>query len=316
MKTLKIIILGFQTPIGQAILEQLGIHNYPTEQIFLLDPKKVNEKQLYQGEEKHIIPFDAFDWKAPFIVLICDKEVLNIYPKKTLPKNSWAIDCTGLFSKSEPIIPMFNETKIKKIKNRILCSPTSMTVVLSRVLSDLIKYEPVKTRAIALIGTSFLCADEAKKLREQTRSVYTQIPVLIQHNQPPLAFNLIPQIPSEKAKACPQQLKQILNINCDFRHCFVPVFRGFCLFISCTLKQKIKQPKNLWKSNPFVHLMDLNDGPFILSAAATLSETKVFVMDIKYQENNLSFWVVGDDIQTGLTLNTIHIIESLIKKII
>ena len=316
MKQAKIIVLGFQTPIGQAILEQLAIHNYPFDQIFLLDPKKVHEKQFYQGEEKHVIAFDSFDWKSPFIVLICDKEAFSICPQKPLPKNSWAIDCTGLFSKSQAIIPQFNLNKIKKSKKHILCSPTSLTVILCHILSDLIKYKPIKTRIIALVGTSFLSSENAEKLRQQTRSVYTQIPVLIKHNQPPLAFNIIPQIPTEKSQACSHQLKQILNLNNDFRHCFVPVFRGFCLFISCTLNQKIKHPKDIWKNNPFIHVMDLKDGPFILSTAATISETKVFITDIKYHANNLSFWVVGDDIQTGLTLNTIHIIDTLIKNFI
>lgn len=315
MRTFKIIVLGFQTPIGQAVLQQLAIHNFPFEQIFLLDAKKVKEKQFYQGEEKPVISFKSFDWESPFIVLICDKQISN-YPQKSLPKNCWAIDCTGLFSKCEPIIPKFNASKIKKSKNHILCSPTSITVILSYILSDLKKYQPFKIKVITLIGTSFLSADDSEKLREQTRSVYTQIPVLTPENQPPLAFNIIPQIPTQTALLCPKQLLQIINLHCDFRHCFVPVFRGFCLFISCDLKQTVTNPKKLWQDTPFVRVMDNKNSPFILSTAATLSETTVFITNIKFQENNLSFWVVGDDIQTGLTLNTIHIINSLIKNFI
>ena len=72
----------------------------------------------------------------------------------------------------------------------------------------------------------------------------------------------------------------------------------------------------LWKNNSFVHVMGKKEGNFVLSCAATLSETKVFIIDLQYQDNFLSFWVVGDDIQTGMTLNTIHIINSLIKKFI
>ena len=72
----------------------------------------------------------------------------------------------------------------------------------------------------------------------------------------------------------------------------------------------------VWKNNSFIRVMNPKETKFILSCAATLSETKVFIMDVQYHENNLSFWVVGDDIQTGMTLNTIHIIDSVIKKFI
>ena len=55
MQQVKIIILGIQNTTAQAILEQLAIHGYPSEQILLLDQQnKVLKKQFYQGEEKRV----------------------------------------------------------------------------------------------------------------------------------------------------------------------------------------------------------------------------------------------------------------------
>ena len=241
--------------------------------------------------------------------------MLRYYPHKKSHKHTWLIDCTGYLSEAPCIVPAFNENKIANVKNHILCAPMSMSVILSHVLSDLIPYQLLKVESVALIGTSFLGGEAAKNLREQTRSVYTQIPVELSPNKPPLAFNLIPQIQTPQPLTCRCQIQNILNLDIDFHHCFVPVFRGFCLFISCHLKHKIPHLDFLWQNNSFVRIMNKKNS-FILSCAATLSETKVFIMDIQYSEKNLSFWVVGDDIQTGMTLNTIHIIDSLIKKFI
>ncbi len=317
MKPVKIIILGIQSATAQAILEQLAIHGYPSEQVFLLDQNtKVLKKQFYKGEEKNVTSLKIFDWKQPCIILLCDKKMARFCPRKKLHKHTWLIDCTGYLSEAPCIVPAFNEGKIVQVKNHILCAPTSMSVVLSHVLSDLIPYHILKVQAVALIGTSFLGGEAAKNLREQTRSVYTQIPVELSPHRPPLAFNMIPQIQTSQPLTCPCQIQNILNLDIDFYHCFVPVFRGFCLFLSCHLKHKIPHLNMLWQNNSFVHVMNSKENNFILSCAATLSETKVFIMDIRYHEGMLSFWVIGDDIQTGMTLNTIHIIDSLIKKFI
>lgn len=316
MQPVKIIILGVQSLTAQAIMEQLAIHGYPSEQVFLLDQHtKILKKQFYKGEEKRITSLKIFDWKQPCVVLLCDKKMLRFCPRKKLHKHTWLIDCTGHLSDAPCIVPAFNENKITNIKNHILCAPTSISVILSHVLSDLIPYQLLKVESVALIGTSFLGGEAAKNLREQTRSVYTQIPVELSPNKPPLAFNLIPQIQTPQPLTCSCQIQNILNLSIDFHHVFVPIFRGFCLFVSCQIKHKIPHLDLLWKNNSFVHIMNKNE-KFILSSAATLSETKVFIMDIQYNKNSLSFWVVGDDIQTGMTLNTIHIINSLIKKFI
>ncbi len=315
MQPVKIIILGVQCPTAQAIMEQLAIHGYPSEQVFLLDQHtKVLKKQFYKGEEKRITSLKVFDWKQPCIIVLCDKKMLRFCPRKKLHKHTWLIDCTGYLSEAPCIVPAFNENKISSVKNHILCAPTSMSVILSHVISDLIPYQLIKVESVALIGTSFLDEEASKMLREQTRSVYTQIPVESTSDYPPLAFNLIPQIQVPQPLTCPCQIQNILDLSIDFHYCFVPVFRGFCLFVSCQLKHKIPHLDLLWQNNPFIHVMGTKEKGFILSCAATLSETKVFIMDINYHENALNFWVVGDDIQTGMTLNTIHIIDSLIKK--
>ena len=49
----------------------------------------------------------------------------------------------------------------------------------------------------------------------------------------------------------------------------------------------------------------------MISNRATLSENKIYLHHEQLNQNRLSFWLTGDDIQSGMALNIIHIIQHL-----
>ena len=71
--------------------------------------------------------------------------------------------------------------------------------------------------------------------------------------------------------------------------------------------------KTIFKKNPFVALLDETAPDFIMSSAATLSETKVYIHHIFQTKKTLSFWLTGDDLQSGMALNVIQILSVLEK---
>lgn len=309
MKETKIIVLGVQTTIAQTILGQLEAHHYPFEKIILMDHhQKSPAKTFYMGEEKNIFPVDLFAEKAPYIALLCDKQIPLSYPKKKIPKHARVIDCTGVLSKAPCLIPGINSVDLK---SPIICAPTSLSVLLSQTLFPLKKYLE-NFQIVALIGTSFLGQESAQKLRQQTQAAFTQLPLQNDLNLPPLAFNLIPEIIPYDKEICPQQLKCITKIKPLFAHCFTPIFRGFSLHICANIKRPV-QLKKIFKNNAFVALLDETAPDFIMSSAATLSETKVYIHHIFQTKKTLSFWLTGDDLQSGMALNVIQILSVLEK---
>jgi len=307
MREVKIILLGVQTTIAQTILGQLEAHHYPPEKILLMDHhQNTPEKSFYMGEEKNVLPVDLFSEKAPYIVLLCDKKIPLSYPKKNIPKRARVIDCTGVITKAPCLIPGINQISSK---TRLICAPSSLTVLLAHTLFPLKKHLQ-DIQIVALIGTSFLGQESAQKLRQQTRAVFTKKAPPYDLKVPPLAFNLIPEIIPWEKEICPHQLKCITGLSPLFFHCFAPIFRGFSVHICGKTKQPLNL-KKIFQDNPFIALLEETAPDFIMSSAATLSETKVYIHHILQKNNTLSFWLTGDDLQSGMALNVIQILKQL-----
>ncbi len=311
MQNVKIILLGSQTSIAQTILGQLEAHHYPFDQIILMDiHHKTPNITYYMGEEKPIFPIDLFSEKPPFIALICDRNIPLIYPKKHIPKRAFVIDCTGTMNALPCYIPQLISLKEN---THLICAPTSLSVILSHLFIPL-KSKATNFQVTALIGTSFLGQNAHQKLLTQTQTLYTKFTIPSELNTPDLAFNLIPEFIPKTELITPNQFKCMTNIPLLFSHCFVPIFRGFCLYISCQTKQK-PDFKKIFEHNPLITLLEKPTPDFLMSTHATLSENTVYIHHICTHQHQTSFWLTGDDLQSGMALNVIHIIQSLEKSI-
>ncbi len=310
MKETKIILLGIQTTIAQTVLGQLEAHHYPGEKVVLMDHyRDTPHTTLYMGEEKTIFPVDLFSEKPPYIALLCDKKIPLSYPKKKVPKHAKVIDCTGVLSKAPCFIPSINQVNPKI---RTICAPTSLSTICAHTLFPL-KKKANHFQVNALIGTSFLGMEANQKLKNQTLSLLTQKQIEPKLNAPPLAFNLIPEVIPVDKLITPCQLYCMTGIKIDFTHCFVPVFRGISLYISCHLIHPNVNLKSLYQNNPLIQYLDDPAPDFLMSNRATLSENKIYLHHEKINRATLSFWLTGDDIQSGMALNIIHILKYLEK---
>ena len=307
MQETKIILLGVQTTIAQTVLGQLEAHHYPFGRIVLMDHHQNTPQTIfYMGEEKPVLPVDLFAEKSPYIVLLCDKKIPLSYPKKKIPKRAHVIDCTAVLSKAPCFIPHINRFRPQA---RLICAPTSLTVILAHALTPLKKIAR-QFQVIALIGTSFLGQEANQKLKAQTASLFTKTPLDPLLNTPALAFNIIPEMIPPPKLTTPCQLKCITGIDMQFAHCFVPVFRGISLYLTCQLQSKINI-KSLYANNPLIQYLEEPTPDFMISNRATLSENKIYLHHDQLNQNRLSFWLTGDDIQSGMALNIIHIIQHL-----
>ena len=118
MQPVKIIILGIQSPTAQAILEQLAIHGYPSEQVFLLNQQtKTLKKQFYKGEEKRITSLKVFDWKPPCIILLCDKKMIRFVPKENSANTIGWLIARAIYPKHPVLFLRLMKAKLPVLKN-------------------------------------------------------------------------------------------------------------------------------------------------------------------------------------------------------
>lgn len=311
-KDYTVAVLGTQNAVGQAILAELELQNYPIELVHPLDLHQESGGHiLYQNQLLTSFALDLFDMTQPHILFLCEPRIFERYPHHFLHGKNWIIDCTGRLHKAPCIIPSLNPQNILCAGHKCLCAPNSATIALASVLHPLYeKYGVASAEATAILGAWYPQPNLADKLIYQTRQCFAQTSSV--SFSPTLAFNLIPEFFHKLIPLIQHQLHCFVSCPVQIHSCFAPVLRGGVFFVQIVLHKtaRLSGIRAIFQNNSLCQILET---PQTIGTHDLVVEDKLYLQNLTLSHNKLSFWLMQDPVQSGFIQNAVKIMTLLQK---
>ncbi|MCH9754161.1 MAG: aspartate-semialdehyde dehydrogenase [Alphaproteobacteria bacterium] len=329
-------VVGATGNVGSQMLKILAERNFPVGNVYALASSSSIGKEVSFGEEK-IVKVDAlenFDFHKTDITLFSvNSDLSEKYAPIATAANNIVIDNTPQFrmDKDVPlVVPEVNEEALNFFDNKnIVANPNCVAIpvaVALKPLHDLYKIKRVilsSYQSVSGVGKKGM--DE---LYEQTKATYVYKKVDSSSFKKKIAFNLIPQIgefgdngfTSEESKVIEELQKMFAEDIEVVATCVrVPVFIGHSISVSVEFEKNIDlvDVKNALKSAPGVLVSDMKDPYHYATPIEVAGRDEVFVSRLRKnmkRNNELSMWIVSDNLRKGAALNAVQIAEVLVKK--
>jgi aspartate-semialdehyde dehydrogenase len=331
-----IAVVGATGNVGSQMLKILAERNFPVGNIYALASSSSIGKEVSFGEEK-IVKVDAlenFDFHKTDIVLFSvNSELSKKYVPIATAANNIVIDNTPQFrmDKNVPlVVPEVNEESLNFFDNKnIIANPNCVVIPVAVALKPL--HDLYKIRRIVLSSYQSVSGAGKKgmdELYEQTKATYVYKRVDPNTFKKKIAFNLIPQIgefmengfTSEEAKVI-EELQKVFASDIEVvATCVrVPVFIGHSISITVEFEKDIvlENVHKCLKKAPGVLVSDSKNPYYYATPVDSAGRDEVFVSRLRKdmkRKNELSMWVVSDNLRKGAALNAVQIAESLISK--
>ena len=226
------------------------------------------------------------------------------------------------------VVPEVNPGALKNHQN-IIANPNCSTMQMVLALKPLHDEYQIKRVVVstyqAVSGAGKSAMDE---LLSQTKEYLNNKKIISKNFTKQIAFNLIPHIDNfDKDGYTKEELKMVnetkkilsSNINVTATCVRVPVKTGHSESINIEFENlyDLENIKKILKNAPGCKVIDEHeDGGYITPVEAEGSYT-TYISRIRKDNSNikaLNIWVVSDNLLKGAALNTVQIVEALLKK--
>ncbi len=324
-------IIGASGNVGRKTLEILEKSKLPIKKLYLVASSKSAGKIIkFRNEDIKIEKLETFDFsKAKITIFAAGSLIAKDWVPKAA-KKTLVIDNSSFFrmQKDVPlVVPEVNGEALRK-HNNIIANPNCSTIQMVLALKPLhdeyrIKRVIVSTyQAVSGAGKSSM--DE---LLEQTKQYLDGEKIISKNFTKQIAFNLIPHIDNfDKGGYTKEELKmtnetkKILDekINVTATCVRVPIKTGHSESINIEFENSFNFDNiiKILKDAPGCKLIDeQKDGGYITPLEAE-GEYTTFISRLRKDNSNtnaINLWVVSDNLLKGAALNTVQIVETLMK---
>lgn len=333
-----IAVVGATGNVGSQMLKILAERNFPAANVYALASRSSIGKEISFGEKKilKVEALETFDFHKTDIVLFSvNSELSKKYSPIAASANNIIIDNTPQFrmDKEVPlVVPEVNEESLNFFdKKNIIANPNCVAIPVAVALKPL--HDLYKIKRVILSSYQSVSGAGKKgmdELYEQTKATYVYKKVDPDVFKKKIAFNLIPQIgeftengyTSEETKVI-EELQKMFDSDIEVvATCVrVPVFIGHSISITVEFEKDIimEDVQKALKKAPGVLVSDSKDPYQYATPVEIAGKDEVFVSrlrkDVK-RNNELSLWLVSDNLRKGAALNAVQIAEVLVKKYI
>jgi len=324
-------IIGATGNVGRKILEVLEKSEVAVDNLILVASKKSEGKKIFFKKKEFIIEsLTEYDFsRAEFTIFAAGSEIakewVTIASKKTI-----VIDNSSFFRMEKDIplvVPEVNASVLKE-HNNIISNPNCSTIQMVLVLKPLHDKYRIKRVVVstyqAVSGAGKAPMDE---LFSQSKDYLQGKKIISKNFTKQIAFNLIPHIDvfskdgytKEELKMI-NETKKILgdNINVTATCVRVPVKTGHSESINIEFEKSydLENIRKILTNAPGCKIIDeQKDGGYITPIEAE-GNYSTFISRIRKDNSNsnaINIWVVSDNILKGAALNTVQIVEKLLK---
>lgn len=328
-----IAIVGATGAVGRLIRELLEQRDFPYEKItFLASKRSAGTTISFKGEEhevKLLCP-EAFDDIDLAIGSTPDPVAAEFCPW-AIERNCVVVDESGYYRmdpKVPLVVPEINPEAALKHQG-IISSPNCSTTQMVLAMKPL--HDAGKIRRVVVStyqATSGAGVQGQEDLIAGSRAFLENEDYAYQAFAHPIAFNLIPQIGSEKhAGYTSEEMKMVFETQKIFNDesiavcptCVrVPVenCHSESMLVETEKKITVAEARELFAATPGITVLDdLAAGAYPMPANCSGNDA-VFIGRIREDlscDNGLAFWCVSDNLRKGAATNAVQIAELLVK---
>lgn len=332
MKQVNVGILGATGAVGREMMKVLEERNFPVRELRpLASARSAGKKVTFKGKEVTILEAKDNAFEGLDIVLgAAENDIAERFAPAIVKAGAVFVDNSSAF-RLDPevplIVPEINPEDAKKHKG-IIANPNCTTIVTTVAVNALNKDSPIETMiASSYQATSGAGAAGPVELMDQVQEVLDGkkcTPKVFAHQ---IAFNIIPQIGSEKYKGYTSEEMKMQNEGRKIMHlpdlrvsctcARVPVVRSHSVSVLVRTKEKItvERARELISKAPGCKLVDdLAHGEYPMPLD-TSDQDLIFVGRIREDltdDRGLNIWCCGDQVRKGAATNAIQIAELLL----
>ena len=324
-------IVGATGNVGRKTIEVLEKSSIKIENLYLIASKNSAGKKLkFNGREIIIEQLENYDFsKAEITIFAAGSEIAKnwapIASKKTI-----VIDNSKYFRMNNEVPLIVAEVNAGDLENHqnIISNPNCSTIQLMLPLKPLHDKYKIKRVIVstyqAVSGAGKASVDE---LFSQTKDYLNNKKINSKNFTKQMAFNLIPHIDifvddgyTKEEWKMENETKKILdkNIGLSATCVRVPIKTSHSESVNIEFENDydLETVKTLLKKAPGCKVVDeQKDGGYITPIEAE-GDYLTFISRIRKDHSNkkaLNIWVVSDNLLKGAALNSVQIIECLIK---
>lgn len=339
--TFDIALVGATGLVGEAVVSFLAERDFPVGNFYPLASARTAGQKVELGGKYHTVKEVAgFDFSQAKLAVFCaGDEVSAEYVTKATEAGCVVIDTSSQFADDDDVplvIPEVNPEVITGYgqqtgRRNIIASPDSATIqmlVALKPIQDAVgidRINVVSYQAATALGKAGM-----EELASQTIAILNMGEVKTKVFPQQIAFNLLPKMGvveengylSGEMKMLRASQKVLADNDIVINPTTVqaPVFFGHSQALSVELRAKLgaDEARELLRQIPSITVVDdgeIGGGPTAVTDAA--GHDAVFVGRIRDDISDpygLSLWVVADNVRRGAALNSVQILELLVKE--
>tara|TARA_A100001011_G_C14291469_1_gene836395 strand:+ start:536 stop:1534 length:999 start_codon:yes stop_codon:yes gene_type:complete len=324
-------IIGATGNVGRKTIEVLEKSNLEIENLYLVaSQKSAGAKLNFKGKEIKVEQLEKYDFsKAEITIFAAGSEI----SKKWAPlaaKKTIVIDNSKYFRMEKNVPLVVAEVNSGDLKNHqnIISNPNCSTIQLLVALKPL--HDEYKIKRV-IVSTYQAVSGAGKKqvdeLFHQTKNHLDGKKIKSENFTKQIAFNLIPHIDSfvedgytKEEWKMEHETKKILgdSIGVSATCVRVPVKTSHSESVNIEFEREyeLKMVRKLLENAPGCKVVDEHkDGGYMTPLEAE-GDYLTFVSRIRKDHSNnkaLNMWIVSDNLLKGAALNTVQIVECIIK---
>ena len=329
-----IALVGATGAVGRIVLEQLAARQLPYKRLKLLaSERSVGKEVRFAGQtiKVELLEPDAFK-NVDLVIASTPDEVSAEFAPWAVKAGAVVVDESGHWRMDADvplIVPEVNPDAIDHHRG-IIASPNCSTTQMVVALAPLHRAAKVKRVIVstyqATSGAGLAGNEELKDSVRDALAGKTHPPKTFAH---PIAFNLIPQIGSEKQDGyTSEEMKMVYETrkimgDDHIQVCptcvRVPVMIGHSesILVETEKHLTVMEATELFRAAPGVTVIDDLAGKKYPMPRDCDGKDDVFVGRIRHDisgSGGIAFWCVSDNLRKGAATNAVQIAELLIKR--
>ena len=327
-----IAVVGATGAVGTIILRLLEQRKFPFQQIkFLATPRSAGKPISFVGRQYKVeaLTPEAFDGVELAICSTPDEAAAEFVPW-AVERGCTVVDESGYWRMNPEVVLVVPEVNPEALQrhNGIIASPNCSTTQLVVALKPLHEAARVKRVVVSTYqATSGAGLPGCRDLEQGTRAHLEGKPYKYETFKHAIAFNVIPQIGSEKQQGyTSEEMKMVYETRKilgdeTIQVCptcvRVPVTNchSESILVETERKITVAEAKRLWGAQPGVTVVDdLGAGHYPMPLNCD-DKDDVFIGRIREDissPNGLAFWCVSDNLRKGAATNAVQIAELLL----
>lgn len=329
-----IAVVGATGAVGTIVLELLEQRNFPYRSIKFLASKRSAGKKLNFKNEEHVVEElcpSAFD-EIDLVIASTPDEVSLEFAPWAVERGALVIDESGAHRMMEHVPLIVPEVNPDDVDNHqgIIASPNCSTTQMVVAMKPLYDLAGIKRVVVSTYqAPSGAGAAGEKELFDGSRNYLNGEEFKYEAFAHPIAFNLIPQIGSEKHDGyTSEELKMLYETRKIFGDesiqvcptCVrVPVLNchSESILVETEKELTVEQAKAAFASFEGITLLDdLASGSYPMPLNSDKRDD-VFVGRVRRDlssPNGIAFWCVSDNLRKGAATNAVQIAELLVNR--